>query len=169
MLEKKQNQNGIVQIPLLIRIIVSSIVVSAIAAFFIFSGGNNNSDYNSGDIFQFSSSYEQEDRTIGYYDAIYDYWDEIKDYVNGTETIDACSYGSGNCYSLDAEISNGQVEMIYFPNGGYLYFLADIDENGNASDFDNDGNSWDFTIDMDSLIIDIAIYDWASDNGYTIE
>ena len=59
--------------------------------------------------------------------------------------------------------------MIYFPNGGYLYFSADIDEGGNASDFDQNGDSWDFTIDMDSSVIDDAIYDWASDNEYTIE
>ena len=109
------------------------------------------------------------EKTLSRDEAIESYWDEIKDYVNGTETIDACSYESGNCYSLDAEISSGQVEMIYFPNGGYLYFSADIDEGGNASDFDQNGDSWDFTIDMDSSVIDDAIYDWASDNEYTIE
>lgn len=150
--------------------IVWVLIVGAIAAFFIFSGNENSSDYSGNDSYQFrDSNYREEDKTIDRYDAIYEHWDEIKDYVSGTETIDACSYESGNCYGLDAEISNGQVEMIYFPNSGYLYFSADIDENGNASDFDNDGNSWDFTLDMDSSIVDDAIYDWASDNGYEID
>ncbi|GIW69044.1 MAG: hypothetical protein KatS3mg100_538 [Candidatus Parcubacteria bacterium] len=150
--------------------IIWFLILGAIAASFIFSGNDNNSNYNSSNnsIFRSGNSYEEE-RTIDRYDAIYQYWDEIKDYVSGTETLDACSYESGNCYSLDAEISNGQIEMVYFPNGGYLYFSADIDESGNASDIDQNGNSWDFTIDMDSSMIDNAIYDWASDNGYTVE
>lgn len=135
--------------------------------FSLFDGGNKSSQI---DDYQFrSDSYNVEENTIDRYDAISDYWDEIKDYLSGTETIDACSSESGNCYSLDAEISSGQVEMIYFPNSGYLYFSADIDESGDASDFDSDGNSWDFTLDMDSSMVDDAIYDWASDNGYKIE
>ena len=143
------------------------LVVGAIAAFFLFRDGDkksyNDSDYRSGRQSIISEKILSRD------EAIESYWDEIKDYVDGTETIDACSYESGNCYSLDAEISSGQVEMIYFPNGGYLYFAADIDEGGNASDFDQNGDSWDFTIDMDSSVIDDAIYGWASDNEYTIE
>jgi len=149
------------------NVLVWILIVGAIAAFFLFRDDNeksyNDSGYRSGRQSIIS------EKTLSRDEAIESYWDEIKDYVNGTETIDACSYESGNCYSLDAEISSGQVEMIYFPNGGYLYFSADIDEGGNASDFDQNGDSWDFTIDMDSSVIDDAIYDWASDNEYTIE
>jgi len=149
------------------NILIWILIVGAIVAFFIFRDGDEKSYNNSGYLFGRQNIIFE--KTLDRDEAIYNYWDEIKDYVNGTETIDACSWGSGNCYSLDADISNGQIEVIYFPNGGYLYFAADIDENGNASDFDREGNSWDFTIDMYSSIIDDAIYDWASDNGYTIE
>lgn len=147
------------------------LIVGAIIGFFIRGRAGNDSGFNSDDdshLLQ-SNSYQEENEIIDRYDAIYEHWDEIKDYVNGTETIEACSFDSGNCYDLDADISDGQVEEIYFPNGGYLYFSADIDESGNASDFDQNGNSWDFTIDMDSSMIDDAIYDWASDNDYMIE
>lgn len=139
-----------------------------LSPFFVFSGDKNENNYSGG--YSRTTRIERsEGKTISRDEAIGSYWDEIKDYVDGTETIDACSSESGNCYSLDADISNGAVEQIYFSNGGYLYFSADIDESGNASDIDQNGNSWDFTIDMDSSIIDDAVNDWASDNGYMIE
>jgi len=143
------------------------LVVGAIAAFFLFRDGDEKKYNNSG--YYSSRQNITSEKTLSRDEAIESYWDEIKDYVDGTETIDACSSDSGNCYDLDADISNGQVEEIYFPSGGYLYFSADIDESGNASDFDQNGNGWDFAIDMDSSIIDDAISDWASDNGYIIE
>lgn len=143
------------------------VIIGAIAAFFIFRDGDEKSYNDSG----YSSGRQSiiSEKTLSRDEAIEGYWDEIKDYIDGTETIDACSSDSGNCYDLDADISNGQVEEIYFPNGGYLYFSADIDESGNASDFDQNGNGWDFAVDMDSSIIDDAVSDWASDNGYTLE
>lgn len=149
------------------NILIWILIVGAIAAFFLFRDDNeksyNDSGYRSGGqsiIFE---------KTLSRDEAIESYWDEIKDYVDGTETINACSSDSGNCYDLDADISNGQVEEIYFPNGGYLYFSANIDEGGNASDYDQNGNGWDFSIDMNSSMIDDAVSDWASDNGYTLE
>jgi hypothetical protein len=107
--------------------------------------------------------------TISRYDAISENWDEIKEYLSGTETINACSEESGNCYDLDADIENGLINEIYFPNGGYLYFGADIDSNGEASDFDQNGDAWDFTLDMDSSLVDDAVSDWASNNNYELE
>ncbi len=116
-----------------------------------------------------SYEYEDEEYTIDRYDAINDYWDEIREYVSGTETIETYSSESGNYYDLDADISGGIIETLHFPSGGYLYFSAEIDSDGEASDYDQDGNSWDFTLDMDSSVVEDAVYDWASDNGYTIE
>jgi hypothetical protein len=110
----------------------------------------------------------RKEKTIDRDEAISDYWYEIKDYVDGTETINACSSESGNCYDLDADISGGVIDELYFDNGGYLYFSADIEDDGSASDYDQNGDSWDFYVDMDSSIIEDAIYDWASDNDYTI-
>ena len=151
------------------NVVVWILIVGAIAAFFIFGGGNDNSNYDYRNSNQFRSSYGENERTIDRYDAIYDYWDEIKDYVDGTETIEACSWEAGNCYDLDADISSGVIETIYFINGGYLYLSADIDEDGNASDIDYDGNSWDFNVDINSSIIDDAVNSWAEDNDYNIE
>jgi len=102
-------------------------------------------------------------------EAINNYWDEIKEYIDGTEMIEACSLESRNCYDLEADIEDGVIVRIYFPNGGYLDFLAEIDEDGYASDLDKYGNDWEFYIDMDSSIIDEAIYNWAQDNDYEIE
>jgi len=109
------------------------------------------------------------EKTIDRQDAIDENWDDIKQYLSGTETINACSSESGNCYDLDADISDGSIEQIYFPNTGYLYFSADIDSDGSASDFDENGNEWDFTLDMDSSIVDDAVSQWADDNGYTLQ
>lgn len=53
---------------------------------------------------------------------------------SGTTTVEACSSNSGNCYELDADIEDGNVEVIHFSNGGYLHLDgAELDENGDAS------------------------------------
>jgi hypothetical protein len=101
-------------------------------------------------------------------DAIDEHWDDIQDNVSGTETVNACSKESGNCYDLEADISDGHIETLHFNNGGYLGFYADIDSDGTASDSDRDGNWWDFELSMESNIIDDAIDEWANDNGYTV-
>jgi hypothetical protein len=109
---------------------------------------------------------KKENKTIFYEDAIENYWDDIKEYVDGYTTIETCS--DSGCYDLEAYISNGKIDEIYFPNGGYLYFDTDINSDGQASDMDQNGNWWDFSIDMDSSIINDAVSDWASDNGFEI-
>lgn len=154
------------------NVLIWSIV--AIVAFSIFVSNDSSNSSNSQSSIQSTNSYygnsgESESHTISRDEAISEYWDEIKDYVDGTETVEACSSTSGNCYDLDAEVSSGTIEQIYFTSGGYLYFSADIDENGNASDSDQNGDYWDFTLDMDSSIIDDAVEDWAGLNDYTIE
>jgi hypothetical protein len=102
-------------------------------------------------------------------EAISDHWDDIRQYLNGSENIQACSSESGSCYDLDADIDNGEVSTIHFANGGHLNFSAEIGENGDASDADENGNSWDFTIDMNSSIVDNAVDEWAKANGYDIQ
>lgn len=147
------------------------LIIGAVAAFFIFR--NNDSGSSPANTFPDSRSYRNsgtsENTTLSRDEAISEHWDEIKEYVDGSDTVEACSSSSGNCYDLDADISNGQIEQIYFPSGGYLYFSADIDESGSASDSDQNGDSWDFTLDMSSSIVDDAVDNWASSNGYTID
>jgi hypothetical protein len=120
------------------------------------------SNYNK----NFSLSKDEENKAISYDEAIENYWDDIKEYVDGYATIEACS--DSRCYDLEAHISNGKIDEIDFPNGVYLYFDADINSDGKASDMDQNGNWWDFSIDMDSSIINDAVPDWASDNGFEI-
>lgn len=151
------------------KIGVAVLVIGGITAFALLGSGDSGTQGRYDDSRYYGSSEYSEDLTIDRYDAIDAHWDEIRDYLNGTETIDACSSQSGNCYSLDADITSGQVDIVYFENGGYLYFGAYIDENGYASEYDQDGDEWNFSLDMDSSIVDDAVYDWASDNGYEIE
>lgn len=59
---------------------------------------------------------------------------EYKETSDGTYTVEACSQNTGRCYDLDADISDGAVERIYFSNGGHLDLDgAELDEDGNAS------------------------------------
>ncbi|MBI2019051.1 hypothetical protein HYS95_00085 [Candidatus Daviesbacteria bacterium] len=138
-----------------------------IIAFFIFIFNSGSSNESSS--FNDSNYFSDDQNAISRTDAIDSHWDSISDYVDGTETIEACSDDSGNCYSLDADISNGHLETLYFPNGGYLNFYTEFDSDGDAYDTDSEGNSWSFTLDMDSSIVDDAISNWASDNDYTID
>jgi len=115
------------------------------------------------------STYDSNQTDITRQDAIDNHWDEIKQNLNGTETINACSDESGNCYDLDADISEGSINQIHFANGGSLDFSADIDETGSASDSDVNGNGWTFTVDMSSSLVDSAVEEWAQNNGYTVQ
>lgn len=129
----------------------------------IFGGSSSSSSYYSD-----YSNNEDAPRTIGYDEAIEGYWDDIQEYVDGTEIIEAC-YDYGNCYDLDADISSGYLDTLHFNNGGYLTFYAEFDENGNAYDTDDEGRDWEFTLDMSSSIVEDAVYEWASDNDVEIE
>jgi len=151
------------------RNILLLVIMVFYLVFMLVSFGCSNKDKRS---YSYNYSYEKygyENKKISRDDAISDYWDEIKEYINGTETIEAYSYESSNYYDLEVDISNGQIETLYFNNGGHLEFSAEIDNDGHASDTDEDGNCWDFEIDMDSSLIDDAIENWANDNSYEIE
>lgn len=139
------------------------ILIIGVIVFLIF-----NDDSDSGYDYE-NNNYFKEEKNIERKDAINEYWVEIKNYVSGTETIDVCSEQNGKCYSVDVDITSGIIEIIYFSNGGRLYFSADVDKYGNASDSDKNGNEWDFYLDMHSSIVDAAIYDWANDNDYEIK
>lgn len=146
-----------------------AIIITVILATTGTFNGNSSSGASSSNSYSNSSYSPDLGRSIDRQDAIDEYWDDIKQYFSGSETIEACSSESGNCYDLEAEISDGAIDQIYFTGGGYLYFSADIDSDGSASDIDQNGNDWDFTLDMNSSIVDDAISQWADANGYTIQ
>jgi hypothetical protein len=93
------------------------------------------------------------------YDNAYDEWETVREYIDGSYTVDACS--DSGCYSLDADISSGYIDTVYFPNGGYLSPGSEIDSSGSASAYDSDGNAWEFIVSGD--VIDEAIDNWIDD------
>lgn len=115
-----------------------------------------------------SSYYSQSSnhhRRISRDDALDQYWDDIKEYINGTETIEVYSQESGNYYDLDADISNGEVEVIHFPSGGWIYINADLNSDGSGEGYGSD-SYWD--VQIDTSLIDDAVDEWADDNGYEL-
>ena len=95
----------------------------------------------------------------------FQHWDDIKEFVNGSESIEACSLESGNCYELEAELSSGVIDTLHFNNGGWLNLAADVDSSGSASDVDDRGRSWDFSLDVrSSSLVDSALEEWSSAN-----
>lgn len=140
--------------------VVWVVVVCILGGAYLFRDSGTTSNGMAGD--------DTQEQTLTRDESIQNHWDEIKEYLEGTETVEACSLTSGNCYDLEADISSGSIDVIHFLNGGYQSFSADIEEDGSASDVDTDGNSWEFTLNMDSASVDEAIMEWANANGYTI-
>jgi hypothetical protein len=127
------------------------------------SSSTSNYSYN-------DSSYYDDSNVIDRYDALSDYWDEISEYLDGTYYIEACSDNSDNCYELEAEIDQGEIDTIYFPNGGYLgIYSADVDSDGDASGYDDGdyGDYWRFEIDEDD--IEEALEQWSYDYDFELE
>lgn len=69
--------------------------------------------------------------------------------LGGTYTVEACNTRTGSCYDLNADIDEGVVERIYFPNGGHLDLDgAELDEDGYTTGESYtesegyDGNEW---------------------------
>jgi len=79
----------------------------------VFSCSSCTSNY---DDYEYSSDSNDNYSTISITkdEAIQENWDSIKEYVSGTETIEACC--DSGCYSLEVDISSGEVSQIYFPN-----------------------------------------------------
>ena len=142
------------------------IILAILGIGYLMFSSNNNPSYSPSYSYQ-PKTYHDEDLTISYEEAIQDYWSEIQYYLDGTEEVEACSDSSGNCYSLQADINAGYIETLYFDNGGYLEFYAEIDENGYAYDSDEDDNNWEFKVSP--YFIKSAVEEWADENGYTLE
>jgi hypothetical protein len=106
---------------------------------------------------------DTEDSYLDYdtmYDNAYDEWETVREYIDGTFVIDACS--DSGCYTLDADISSGYIDTVYFPDGGYLSPSSEINSDGTASAYDSDGNAWEFIVSGSD--IDEAIDSWIKDS-----
>lgn len=159
------------------KYIVNFIILGLIIIFLVWTFKDDNKQSESAKLKLYSSSqYYSNNKYYNNYDseiisrddAIDDYWSDIRDYLSGTETIEACRV-SGNCYDLDADIYTGIIDTIYFYNGGHLNFGVEIDEDGYANEYDQNGDEWEFFLDMDSSLVDDAVEEWAEDNDYTVE
>lgn len=137
--------------------LIGGVAIAGLIGFAAF-GGDASSSTN-GRYGEYEDSRYEEYENVE--ELAYDHWDEVQGYMSGTETIEACS--DSGCYSLDADIYDGRIDTLYFPNGGYIYPDAEIDESGFAEGYEGDGNYWEFEVDLDSSTVQDAISDWASD------
>ena len=60
----------------------------------------------------------------------------------GDETVNACNQSSGNCYDLDADISDDEVERLYFPKGGWVDIESSDCDNDTCYLEDENGTEW---------------------------
>jgi len=118
------------------------IVIGVVWGLNILSDSSSNSSGSSYNPYHDDYSYEERDEP-----DFYDY----NEYINGNEDVEACS--SSGCYTLEADISDGVVNTIHFPNGGYVNIDAEIESDGSASGSDDEGNNWDITV-SESLLED---------------
>lgn len=85
-------------------------------------------DYPTYDDYPDTTNDESNDQPLGYY---------------GTDTVYACNEDSGNCYDLDADFSDGEVERLYFPKGGWVDMdWSDDCSGGDCYAEDENGTEW---------------------------
>ena len=73
---------------------------------------------------------ESNDQPVGFY---------------GTETVEACNLSSGNCYEVDVDINDDEIETIYFYKGGHVHLdYSDCDYAGYCYGVDESGVEWEF-------------------------
>lgn len=149
---------------------MKTLIVLAILGIGLWLLTSNNSSPSNYSYSGYTSDDESEESTLDSSDALSDHWAEIAEYLDGTYTVEACSDNSGNCYGLDADIDQGQIETIYPPNGGYVgIYSADVDSDGDASGSDDGDNEdyWRFKVNQSD--IEDALQSWADSNDINLE
>ena len=64
---------------------------------------------------------------------------------HGTETVEACNLSSGNCYEVDVDAYDNEIETIYFYKGGHVHLdYSDCDYTGYCYGVDENGTEWEF-------------------------
>jgi hypothetical protein len=117
---------------------------------------------------QSSAVSRAEPKRISRDEAVSNHWEDVCEYLGGTEEIEACAIG-GDCYALEADISSCSIDTVYFPNGGFLNVFAPVDDAGSASAIDTSGRMWEFTLDLDSYVVDEALEEWAASRNVMVE
>ncbi|MBU0490043.1 MAG: hypothetical protein KKD31_19055 [Bacteroidetes bacterium] len=120
-------------------------ILFILLAFSLSACGSNSSNQKSShstNSNEYSDDYaEDEEREDDYQDGTY----SATVYYNNSET------GYSATYSLEVEVEDNQVVVIYFPNDGYLdsdhIIPADLDENGSAFVYGEDGKTYQVQID----------------------
>ncbi len=79
----------------------------------------------------YTTNDESNDQETGYY---------------GTETVSACNGSSGNCYNLDADIYDDEVERLYFPKGGWVDIDYSECDDGCCYLEDENGDEWEIEL-----------------------
>ena len=108
-----------------------------ISLLFIFSISSCNNSPSSDERYNYEKAEHDYEINDGTYQATVDYYNSAT--------------GHSATYTLDVEVENSQVTVIYFPNSGYLdddHITPDeLDENGFVSIEGDDGKTYDVQID----------------------
>lgn len=128
-----------------IQYVMRIVVYLWVVLFFLFSCSNSTTDdsIGSSDSYEeYSESDEMDESEQGFADGTYS---ATVDYYN-PET------GYSATYTLDVEVENNEVTVIYFPNDGYLdedhIWPDELDENGFVQIDGEDGKTYDVQIDF---------------------
>lgn len=96
----------------------------------------------------YSGNYPYVDDFANDYEPIEPDFEDYKDYIDA-DSVEACN--DSGCYELEADISNGEVETIYFNNGGYRQLNAEFDEDGDGYGYGSDGDEWEIHVDENEI------------------
>ncbi len=75
-------------------------------------------------------------------------FEDYKEYIDA-DSVEACS--DSGCYDLDADVSDGEVDTIYFNNGGYRELDAEFDEDGYGYGTGSRGDEWEVRVSEDDI------------------
>lgn len=127
-------------------------IIVVLVGYFAFKGEGTSDSTYSDSYYSFSDYEDVESRPLEDLEA-----DELRDllgsdiseearetlfsnYFSGTKTFEACNESNGNCYEVEADVSDGEVETIYFNNGGYVDAYGELDEYG-AGEVESEGGN----------------------------
>lgn len=112
---------------------------------------------------------EKESHNITRSNALDIYWWDITPFLSGTEEAYACNLDTDKCSSVIVEVSNGDIQKMYFGSGGSIDISAPIDHNGEGEGRDENDYTWSFEVDPYSKLYEYAIQKWADKYQYIVK